>query len=539
MTGLWKACRALAVFSMGPFLAAQTTAGSAAATCAKCHPKQVSGYQRTGMANSLFRPQKQQPSGRFAHVLSDTRFRIDSTPKGMRQRIERNGLEAAYDIAYVIGSGNHAFGYLTQVGGGYLFQSPVSYYSKRAIWDMAPGYERDREPDFTRPVTIECLLCHSGKPQPILGTLNRYQPEPFGEMAISCDRCHGPADEHLARPSRENIVHPGKLPIRARDSVCEQCHLGGEARIPHPGRRIAEFRPGQNLEDVFSVYVFADGAGGGAGLKVVSHVEQLALSVCARQSSGKMWCGTCHDPHDKPTQTAPYYRAKCLGCHTAPLAKSHPAPATADCVGCHMPRRQTRDGGHTAFTDHRIARKPTHNVAATPPQQQQQQPQRKLAAWREPAPAVADRNLGLANVLVGERDESAFHMDAGFRRLTEVFETRPEDPAVLTSLGLVILRKGGAAEAARLYERAVALEPEYAPYRINAATAWMAAGDLGKSIDHLEKAIQMDPSLERAYRKLGEVYTRTKQPEKARQVFERYLKFMPDSVTARTAMDAQ
>lgn len=527
MTGSWVVRWPVVFFAAWPLIAGQ--AGGRIVICASCHPKQVSGYQRTGMANSLSRPHKQ-PSGRFTHALSDTRFRIESTATGMRQHIERNGLEAEYNVAYVIGSGNNAFGYLTKIG-GYLFQSPISYYSKRAIWDMAPGYERHREPDFTRPVTMECLLCHSGRPLPVSGTLNRYQEQPFAEEAISCERCHGPSDAHLAKPSARNIVNPAKLSVRARDSVCEQCHLGGEARIPNPGRQIAGFQPGQDLEEVFSVYVFdtpADTAGAG-GLKVVSHVEQLALSRCARRSSGKMWCGTCHDPHDKPVDPERYYRAKCLGCHTAPLPQSHPS-AAANCIGCHMPRRQTKDGGHTAFTDHRIARVSAPGSSA---------PRRKLVAWHEPPASFAARNLGLANVLVGERDESAFHMDAGFRQLTDVYESRLNDAAVLTSLGLVILRKGGTTEAARLYERAVSLEPNYAPYHINAATAWKETGDFQKAIGHLETAIQMDPSLERAYRKLGEIYARTNQPEKARQVFERYLKFMPDNVTARSAMDVQ
>ena len=528
MIGSRVALWPVAFLAAWPLIGAQ--AGGRAGVCASCHPKQVSGYQRTGMANSLFRPHKQ-PSGRFTHAFSDTGFRMQSTASGMRQHIERNGFKAEYDVAYVIGSGNNAFGYLTQIG-GYLFQSPISYYSKRALWGMAPGYERDREPDFTRPVTLECLLCHSGRPLPVGGTLNRYQPQPFAEEAISCDRCHGPSDAHVAKPSARNIVNPVKLPVRGRDSVCEQCHLGGEARIPNPGRQIADFRPGQDLEEIFSVYVFdtpAETAAG--GLKVVSHVEQFALSLCARQSSGKMWCGTCHDPHDKPADPERYYRAKCLGCHTAPLSAPHPsAAAAANCTGCHMPRRQTKDGGHTAFTDHRIARVPAPGSST---------PRRKLVAWREPPAAVAGRNLGLANVLVGERDESAFQMDAGFRQLTGVYESRPDDAAVLTSLGLVILRKGRATEAAQLYERAVALEPNYAPYRINAATAWKEAGDIAKAISHLEMAIQMDPSLELAYRKLGEIYSRTNQPEKARQVFERYLRFMPGNVTARSAMDIQ
>jgi hypothetical protein len=468
-------------------------AGSSAATCATCHPKQVSGYRRTGMAKSLFRPVKQVP-GSFTHALSETRFKVESTATGIRQSIERNGLEASYPVAYVIGSGNHASGYLTRIG-DYLFQSPVSYYSKRAQWDMAPGYERDREPDFTRPVTVECLLCHSGQPKPVADTMNRYESEPFAEAAISCDRCHGSYAAHLAKPGAGNIVNPAKLPERARDSVCEQCHLGGEARIPNPGRKIAEFQPGQNLEEIFSVYVFdqprADTASGG-GIKVVSHVEQLAQSLCVKNSSGKMWCGTCHDPHDKPADPARYYRTKCLGCHTSPLAKSHPS-ASGNCVACHMPQRPALDGGHTAFTDHRITRvlAPAAASASLRP--------RKLVAWREPAAEVAVRNLGLANVLVGERDESAPHMDAGFRGLTDVYESRSDDPAVLTSLGLVILRKGGTSEAARLYERAVALDPAYAPYRINAATAWAQAGEWEKAIGHLETAIRMDPSLERAY----------------------------------------
>jgi hypothetical protein len=481
------------------------------------------------MANSLFRP-KQQKGGRFTHALSGTEFRIDSGASGMTQHLERNGFSASYPVEYVIGSGNNAFGYLIRIG-SYLYQSPLSYYSTRAIWDVAPGYERDREPDFTRPVTMECLLCHSGKPRPAGHTLNRYQNPPFAAEAITCDRCHGPEEAHLAKPSASNIVNPVKLPARARDSVCEQCHLGGEARIPNPGKRMADFQPGQELEQAFSVYVFETESETAArgGLKVVSHVEQLALSACARGSGGKMWCGTCHDPHDKPENAESYYRAKCQSCHSA-LAPSHPA-ASANCIGCHMKRRPAKDGGHTAFTDHRIARVPAAET--------ERSVRTRIAAWREPAAAVAKRNLGLANITIGERDQSAVHMDTGFRLLTDVYESSPDDPAVLTSLGLVILRKGGAVEAARLYERALMLEPDYAPYRINAATAWKEAGDIPKAIAHLEKAIEMDPSLESAYRKLGEIYQKAKQPEKARELFERYLKFMPDNVTARTAMELQ
>lgn len=478
------------------------------------------------MANSLSRP-KGQPSGRFNHALSGTMFSIRSTATEMRQRIERSGFEGEFPVEYAIGSGNHAFGYLVTVG-DFLFQSPVAWYSKKKLWDMAPGYEGDRNPDFTRPATTECLLCHSGKPRPVVGTLNRYERPPFVAEAISCDRCHGPVEAHLRAPLARNIINPARLPARARDSICEQCHLGGEARIPNPGRRISDFQPGQNLEDVFSVYVVEKP--NNVGLKVVSHAEQLALSQCARQSGTRLWCGTCHDPHAKPENASAYYRERCRSCH-GELTKAHPKPAL-DCVSCHMQRQTAKDGGHTAFTDHHIRRKPSVSEAPNPSP-------RKLVAWRDPIQSLIDRNLGLANITLGERDESAFHMDLGFRILSNAYGAFSQDTAVLTALGLVLIRKGRPIEAADLYERALGLEPRYAPYHINVATALNLAGKSDDAISHLEKAIGMDPSLETAYRKLAEIYSRAKQPEKVRQTLQRYLEFMPNNVSVQSALDQQ
>ncbi len=509
-------------------LSLQAVGAPAANPCAACHPKQVSGYAQTGMANSLSKP-KGQPSGRFTHALSGTTFSIRSTATGMRQQIERNGFEGEFPVDYVIGSGNHAFGYLVRVG-DFLYQSPLSWYSKKKIWDVAPGYEGDRNPDFTRPATTECLLCHSGKPLPVPGTLNRYERPPFAAEAISCDRCHGPVEAHLRAPSTRNILNPAKLLPRARDSVCEQCHLSGEVRIPNPGRRISDFQPGQALEDVFSVYVVEKPAG--LGLKVISHAEQLALSACARMSGGKLWCGTCHDPHGKPANATTFYRERCLSCHGDTLSKTHPQPAL-DCVGCHMQRQTAKDGGHTAFTNHDIRKRPDAPDKTNPISN------RKLVAWREPAESLVERNLGLANITLGERDESAFHMDAGYRLLSNAYDSFTKDPAVLTALGLVLIRKNRPIEAAKLYEQALSLEPNYAPYHVNVATAWNQAGDSAKAISHLEKAIAMDPSLETAYRKLAEIYSQAKRPEKVREILKRYLDFMPNNVSAQIALDQQ
>ncbi len=447
----------------------------------------------------------------------------------MIQRLERNGIAAEHRIDYVIGSGSHAFGYLVQAGDA-LFQSPLSYYTQRRLWDLAPGYERTREPDFNRPVTDECLYCHAGRPRPKPETVNRYEQPPFAEEGISCDRCHGPAEAHLERPSAANIVNPRKLPPRRRESVCEQCHLGGEARILNPGRQFGDFRPGQELEEVWSTYVpdVPPGPAGGT-FKVVSHSQQLARSACARKSSGKMWCGTCHDPHEKPEPPSTYYRARCLACHGEALVGRHSKPAD-DCTGCHMQRRSAQDGGHTAFTDHEILRRPRTGGGSAP--------RGRLAAWREPAGPLAKRNLGLAYLTAGRRGQSAAQMAEGLRLLEEVRDAFPQDPAVLEGLGLAHLGQGETAEAVQWLERAIRARPQYAPYHLDLALARKQAGNLPGAEAELERAIGLDPYLEEAYFRLAAIYAEARQPAKARGILARYLKSVPGNLAALAGLEA-
>jgi hypothetical protein len=90
--------------------------------------------------------------------------------------------------------------------------------------------------------------------------------------------------EHLKHPLPGSIVNAAKLIGAARDSVCEQCHLSGRARVLNSGRTFADFTPDKRLEEVFTVYCDALPEGGPQGrLKVISHPEQLAASACARQ----------------------------------------------------------------------------------------------------------------------------------------------------------------------------------------------------------------------------------------------------------------
>lgn len=470
--------------------------GGDAARCAVCHPGEVKGYARFSMAHSLRRAGVE-PSGTFQNAAG-TKFTVYSKNGETWQRIQNASETSDYKIAYVIGSGNHASGYLVQIG-DHLFQSPIAYYPKRGSYGMAPGYENVRDADFTRPVTAECLLCHSGKPLHIPDTVNRFRPAVFEHEGISCDRCHGSTEEHLKRPVPGSIINPAKLQGSARDSICEQCHLSGVVRILNPGKQFSDFLPGEPLEAVFTVYRDALPPGvPPTQFKVISHPEQLAASVCARKSQGKLWCGTCHNPHEKPVNAARYYADRCLACHRGNLPAAHPSEKT-NCIGCHMPRRQTSDGGHTVFTDHRIMRRPS-------PPSQESPTATELIPWREPPAAFVKRNLGLAYIAAGLTRRSPTWIVRGYRILTEVQTAFPDDIDVLNAFGTALLDGKQPREAKFAFDRALALDPANPTAQENAGRADLACGDLEGGARHLEKALDLDPLLLPAAGLLESIY---------------------------------
>jgi Tfp pilus assembly protein PilF len=64
----------------------------------------------------------------------------------------------------------------------------------------------------------------------------------------------------------------------------------------------------------------------------------------------------------------------------------------------------------------------------------------------------------------------------------------------------------------------------------------MDVGDLQDAIRHLNHAIELDPSLEVAYRRLAEVYGKSGNSSAIDQVFEHFLEFRPQSLAAREAL---
>ena len=160
------------------------------------------------------------------------------------------------NIDFTVGSGSRGRSYLFQRG-SLLFQSPLTWYVKKGIWDLAPGYRPADHLRFERRVDDDCLSCHTGQVNSLADLENHYDPaKPFHELSIGCERCHGPGKEHvqmhLDGPVGEDpfIVNPAKLEPRKRESVCNQCHLAGLWRQPRFGKSFLDFRPGQDLSEV-------------------------------------------------------------------------------------------------------------------------------------------------------------------------------------------------------------------------------------------------------------------------------------------------
>jgi hypothetical protein len=137
----------------------------------------------------------------------------------------------------------------------------------------------------------------------------------LSEPGVACERCHGPAGKHASTNGASPVRTPSKLSPAERDATCAQCHNQQGA----------------------------------------SHVEALAASKCKQVSGERLWCNSCHDPHRtiSAVERNAHYLPKCRSCHT----KAHAGvTGREDCLGCHMPKLETKGEPHQVRTDHRIPR---------------------------------------------------------------------------------------------------------------------------------------------------------------------------------------
>ena len=339
--------------------------------CVDCHQPQSESFSATAHARSLqpIRIEQEPKDAEFVHALSGRTYRIDREGDRMWHRelflVGNSATVAAseHPVAWRIGSGNHSRSYLIDIK-GYLFESPLTWYSSRKMWGMSPGFDHPSHEGFARAAHDGCVECHSGHIESTGQSSHRPQ---IIEASIGCENCHGPGSLHVEHRTAKSAVHsefddtivnPRKISRALNEDICARCHLRGAGWAFVRGRDLSEFRPGLPLSDYRVDFVRQQSSG---KMEVVGHFEQMHASRCYTQSDS-MTCTTCHNPHQSPaaSEKVQHYRQACIQCHendssacAVPEAKRRLQSPEDDCAGCHMPKSET-EIPHFTFTHHRI-----------------------------------------------------------------------------------------------------------------------------------------------------------------------------------------
>jgi hypothetical protein len=468
----------------------------------------------------------------FVHQKSGVHYRIYSDQGKVWLSFERPNdptVRGKRELLYYIGSGRRGRSYLFAAD-GFLFESPVNWYTDRQRWDMAPAFGNASEMPMNLPAFASCLHCHvSGMRPPFTGTENRYPSPPFSDSGVTCERCHGPGAAHL---NGGGIVNPAKLDATRRDAVCMQCHLEGKAAIERPGRHIYDFQPGEQLSDFIRYFVFADQQG--VGLGAVSQFEALAQSECKKKSGDAMSCTSCHDPHREPVaaERVSFYRQKCLACHGAKLGTTHHADQP-DCTSCHMPSSLSTDVAHTEVTDHRIRRRP--EIAS----QLLQDSTQAISPRLVPFPSLKSdddvRDLALAWESLVNSGMTSAAADTE-RLLRSAVQKSPDDPVLLSALGYSAQNKGDLDRAGELYRQALALDPMLIDAATNLGVIEANRGHLREALKLWQDAFQRAPGQSRIGMNIARLLCDNAQPDKARDYVLRVLEFNPDLPEAKNLL---
>jgi len=270
---------------------------------------------------------------------------MEKTDGGFYQVEYNNGIEIKkekFDI--VIGSGRKGQSYLSWTADR-LVQLPITYFTPASQWSNSPGY-LPHQPMFNRPITSRCLECHSTYFEKISDTTQRLEQFDHNKIiyAVDCERCHGPAAEHVKFQSQnpavktaKYIVNPGKLSRERLLDLCTLCH-GGALTKTKPS---FSFQAGDTLSNYFSLQAAMLSAD-----NIDVHGNQfglMALSKCFQMSN--LTCINCHNVHEKEDGKIETFSQRCISCHNeahgkiCKLTNTLGPSISQNCIDCHMPKQ--------------------------------------------------------------------------------------------------------------------------------------------------------------------------------------------------------
>lgn len=456
-----------------------------------------------------------------------------------------------HPVDWLIGSGANGFGALIRRG-DFIFEAPLSFYSKTQSWALSPGYEFG-DYGFVRPILPGCIACHSGRPQAVLDGNGKFLDPPFLELAIGCENCHGPGEAHV-REMREgdsgessathSIVNPAKLKPWLADNICMSCHQTGDATVLKPGRNYRDFKPGTPLDDTLAIFMVPPRRDS-PQTDLLEHYFSMTLSKCYRSSGGRLSCISCHDPHVEPArEDAPaYYRGKCLACHTEkscalPLGIRQRKAPPDDCAGCHMPKREVPVIAHAVLTNHRIV------AEAEEPYPD--------AAFHMTTPRLPD--LVHLTEIPGQRDDSILptvllqaygqSMEAHpeyraqyFALAKKLEQTDASNIDVLEALAALAIEQNSDEAAMRYLEGAVKHNSTSPKTYEQLGTLMIRAGRYQEAVPVLERGIQQMPYDAILYKLLGSAYLSLHKNPEATTLLQQAVQHFPQDRTLRKLLE--
>lgn len=329
-----------------------------AKSCAGCHPS-IYQKQRASRHSRTFFDAPDLKSIRLPEkpivdkVLPSTSHRLRREGESIRLTTRSGGQEFEAVIAYAVGSGDRGLTMVARDANGLARVCRVSSYLGGTLWDLTSNAADPRPDDPNGPLgrplprgaAEKCIDCHVTS---LRAARDRQAPE-AADRGIGCERCHGPAGNHLAAMSLKfsdpAIARPSKASAEQVIKLCGSCHKADDPSMTEADPRFVRFQ-----------------------------ASTLPLSRCYIEGRGGMSCVTCHDPHRDADPDPASYEARCLACH-APSASvpsnarerlapsvdeirrvACPVKPASGCVGCHMPRVEGA-APHASFTDHRIPRR--------------------------------------------------------------------------------------------------------------------------------------------------------------------------------------
>ncbi|QDU11590.1 multiheme c-type cytochrome [Gimesia aquarii] len=452
--------------------------------------------------------------------------------------------EVIYDkkerIDFAIGSGKRGRSYVINRE-GLLFMSPISWYSGDQTWDLSPGYQPAHHKQFERRLIDGCIQCHVGLVSKTDGIKDKFDPVPFREISIGCERCHGPGEKHIQwhsakseKSGRDPIVNPMDLTPEAREAVCYQCHLTGEGRVLRYGRHEFDFRPGDLIEDIWIVFQQGDRISEKGETQAVSQVEQMHESQCYRMSQNRLGCISCHDPHLVPAEVdrVAFYEQRCLECHGVEATECSRATdaqnqAKESCISCHMPQRQAKSVPHTSLTDHRIIRNKNEGQAPKASQSE------LFTVFREPKDWNAAYDLkrarGFFYIYLAETKNKLQYAQQALELLLPLLDDNDSDEELMTQIGMAYFLVGDKAKSKTFFELALKLNPRSESALLKLTTICHDTGDYSAGIQYAKRFIEINPWRGQVYGRLVHMSGLTNQFEEGVKFAHRGLEINPAS----------